>query len=333
MATEGSITPGIVGIGQSSTVMGSLYSKDLIAGKTYSLYIGQGFDRAGGAVNGSNTFGGYDAGRFKGKVHQYTMNQVNMNPMTVRVKDIVITENPNDPNTNTSLFGDSKEPFEAQITTDQYPLSLPYDITQNFISKLGAKQDNYWGDNSLKLENPFNGTLSIVLEDGFTVTIPSEVLSNKSGITPIQDRAKDSTAPFYLSTAFLTQVYLMADFETYQFYLAEAVQKNNAVMPQTFCPKTIPAPYVKPKQNAWVQQGLIGAVIGGVLGGMGIGICAYCFVLGCRRRRAEKMVERELERGRKEAKMAQFHVEEAPEFDGPPKTPKTSTPFFFKKPW
>ncbi len=179
VAEEGTITPAILGMGFSSTVLRDLAAKDVIAGRTYSLYIGQGFDRAGGAVNGSNTFGGYDSGRFTEPVHKYPMNTARMNPMTVRVKDIVIT-GPKDSNTSTSLFDPIAFPnmvsrpdtFEAELTTDQYPLSLPYQITQNFISRLNAEQDNTWGDNSLRLKSAFEGTLSIVLEDGFTVTLP-----------------------------------------------------------------------------------------------------------------------------------------------------------------
>jgi len=332
IAQSGSTYPGIVGMGLSSTVLRDLAAKDMIAGRTYSLYIGQGFDRAGGLVNGSNTFGGYDAGRFTGDVHKYPM-QDTMNPMSVRVKDIIIT-NSNDPSSNVSLFDNTKfpsmktapGPFDAELTTDQFPLSLPYEITQNFISHLGAVKDNTWGDNSLKLKDAFTGTLSIVLDDGFVVNIPPEVLVNASNITPIQDRDEDSTAPFYLSSAFLGQVYLMADFESRNFFLAEAVQKNNAVMPQTFCPKSTPAAYVRPKQSAWVSQGLIGAVIGGVLGGIGIAGFAWCFVLGCRHRRAEKKaekMEKELEKGR-QAKYAQMEVEDVPEFDPPPKSAKPS---------
>ncbi|KAF2467883.1 acid protease [Lindgomyces ingoldianus] len=334
VAESGAITPGIVGIGASSIVLQDLIDRDVIAGRTYSLYIGQGHDRAGGAVNGSNTFGGYDAGRFTGPVHKYSMKTSNLNPMTVRVKDIIITDSKN-PGTNVSLFDPAKFPsmksrpdtFEAQITTDQYPLSLPYEITQNFMSQLGAEKDNTWGDNSLKLKNPFSGSLSIVLDDGFTVTIPPEVLVNASNITPIQDRDEKSTAPFYLSTAFLSQVYLMADFDTYVFYLAEAIQKNNAVMPQTFCPKSTPTAYERPKQSAFVAQGLIGAVIGGIFGGIGIGVVAFCFVMAMRRRRDEKKLEERLEKG-KQAKIMQMEVEDVPEFDPPP---KSATPFFWRK--
>jgi hypothetical protein len=255
------------------------------------------------------------------------------NPLSVKVKDIIIT-NTADPSANISLFSTSKFPsdnaptaFDAQITTDQYPLSLPYQITENFKSHLGAEEDNTWGDNSLKLKNPFNGSLTIVLDDGFTVTLPPEVLMNASNITPIQSRPKDSTAPFYLSTAFLSQVYVMMDFESFSFYLAEAVQKDNLVMPVTFCPKSTPVAYERPKQNAWVSQGLIGAVIGGVLGGIGIAVTAYCFWVGWQRKREVRKEERQAEEGRR-LKLSQFEVEDVPEFDPPP---KSATPFFWKK--
>jgi hypothetical protein len=315
-------------------VLRDLAARDMITGRTYSLYIGQGFDRAGGVVNGSNVFGGYDSGRFVGEPHQYPMNIANVNPMSVRVKDIIITGT-ND-NSNISLFDnkvftDMKTPeatFEAQITTEQFPFSLPYQVTQNFIAHLGAEKDNSWGDNSLKLKNDFNGTLSIVLEDGFTVTIPPEVLMNASRITPIQDRAQDSKAPFYLGSAFLGQVYLMADYEVNNFFLAEAVQKDNVVMPVSFCPKTTPVAYQRPDQSEWQRQGLIGAVIGGVIGGIGTLAALYCLWVSLLRRKDERKLKRELEKNR-QSKMAQFDVEEAPIFDPPPS--KTSKAFFWKK--
>jgi hypothetical protein len=317
VAANGSITPSIVGVGAESTVLKDLANRDMITGRMYSLYIGQGFDRANGAVNGSNTFGGYDAGRFKGDVHQYQMRPT-INPFNVRVKDIVISDT-NNPNGNTSLFNPSTAIFDAQITTDQFPLSLPYDVTQNFIKHMNAEQNNDWGDNSLKLKNPTTSTLSIVLEDGFTITLPPEMLANKSNITPIQNRDQNSTAPFLLSSAFLSQVYLMADYESYQFYLATAVQKNNAVMPTPWCPKSIPTAYERPKQSTFLQQGLIGAVIGGIVGGIALIAFAYCFVIALLRRRDEKKLEWNLENGKRETKMAQFQVEDVPEFDPPPK--------------
>jgi hypothetical protein len=324
VATSGSIRPGRVGMGSSSTVLRDLAARDMIAGKTYSLYIGQGFERAGGAVNGSNVFGGYDSGRFTGEPHKYPMDIANINPMSVRIKDIVIT-NSND-NGNVSLFSNTDftdmtapaETFEAQITTEQFPLSLPYQITQNFIKHLTAEQDNAWGDKSLKLKDAFNGTLSIVLDDGFTVTFPPEVLMNASNITPIQDRDDKSNDPFLLGSAFLGQVYLMVDYETNNFFLAEAIQKNNMVMPVTFCPKSTPVAYERPEQSQWQKQGLIGAVVGGVIGGLGLLAASYCVWITWMRKKDEKRLKRQLRRG-SEMKLEQLDVEDAPmRFDPPP---------------
>ena len=159
VATSGDVVPGRLGVGSSSTLLQDLAGREMIAGKTYSLYIGQGFDRAGGKVNGSNVFGGYDSGRFSGTPHQYPMSMNSVSPMNVRIKDIVITQT--ESGANQSLFDTKAFPnmestpqtFEAQITTEQFPLSLPYQITQNFISVALAQKDNYWGDNSLKLKN------------------------------------------------------------------------------------------------------------------------------------------------------------------------------------
>jgi hypothetical protein len=334
VATQGAIIPSRVGVGSSSTLLRDLAARDLIAGKTYSLYIGQGFDRAGGVVNGSNVFGGYDSGRFTGTPSKYPMNIANVNPMSVGIKDIIITDSKD--NSNVSLFDnkvftDMKAPaaaFEAQITTEQFPLSLPYQITKNFIARLGAQQDNRWGDNSLKLKNAFNGTMTVVLEDGFTVTFPPEVLMNASNITPVEDRPEDSKKPFMLGSAFLGQVYLMADYESDNFFLAQAVQKNNMVMPVTFCPKTTPVAYERPQQSNWQKQGLIGAVIGGVIGGLAALAALYCLWVSLLRRKDERRLHRELEKNR-QSKMAQFDVEEVPAFDPPPS--KASKVMFWKK--
>ncbi|KAF2827049.1 acid protease [Ophiobolus disseminans] len=336
VVTEGSIIPARLGMGSSSTVLRDLAARDMIAGRTYSLYIGQGFNRAGGAVNGSNTFGGYDSGRFTGTPHQYQMNIANVNPMSVRIKDIILTGT-ND-NSNVSLFDNTAFPemksraadFEAQITTEQFPISLPYQITKNFMARTSAEKDkdNTWGDNSLRVKNSFNGTLSIVLEDGYTITIPSEVLVNASNITPIQERTEDSKAPFYLGSAFLGQVYLMADYEMNTFFLADAVQKNNAVMPVTFCPKSVPEAYQRPSQSQWQRQGLIGAVVGGVVGGMGALAALYCLVVVFYRKKDERKLQKELKKNEK-TKMAQFDIEEAPTFDPPPS--KVSKARFWKK--
>lgn len=336
VATGGAIVPGRVGMGPDSTLLQDLASREMIAGKTYSLYIGQGFDRAGGKVNGSNVFGGYDSGRFTGIPHQYPMNLNKVNRMSVRIKDIVITRTGSETNQslfNTQDFPDMKskpQDFEAEISTEQFPLSLPYQITQNFIKAAAAQKDNYWGDNSLKADETFNATLSIVLEDGFTITFPPEVVRNTSNITPVQNRDENDDSPFLLGSAFLGQVYLMADYDSSNFFLAEAIQKNNMVMPVTFCPKSTPEAYERPKQNSWQSQGLIGAVIGGVIGGIGCIAALYCLYVSWLRKSDERRLKRDLARN-SAAKLEQMDVESAPSFEGPPKTSVKEKVMFWKK--
>lgn len=334
VATRGATVPGKVGMGPSSTLLQDLAGREMIAGKTYSLYIGQGFDRAGGKVNGSNVFGGYDSGRFTGTPHRYPMNVNNVNPMSVRIKDIVVTQTGS--GADQSLFDPKDFPdmksapqtFEAQITTEQFPLSLPYQITQNFIKAASAQKDNYWGDNSLKAIETFNATLSIVLEDDFTVTFSPEVLRNFSNITPIQSREENDKSAFLLGSAFLSQVYLMADYDSSNFFLAQAVQKNNMVIPVTFCPKSTPEAYERPKQNQWQSQGLIGAVLGGVIGGLGCISALYCLYISWLRKSDERRLKRDLARN-EAAKLEQMDVESAPSFEeSPTKSAKEKLKFW-----
>jgi hypothetical protein len=337
IATNGSAAPGIIGMGLRSTLLDALFERNMIAGRTYSLYVGSGMDRAGGVINGSNCFGGYDAGRFTGDVHQYRMQADNAHPFAVTVQDILINDG-GDSNSSISLFDTNTFPdmkskpaaFQARLTTEQYPLSLPHDITQNYISRLSAVPSGN-PDGSLKLNKPFSGTMSIVLSDGFTIVIPNNVMFNASGISPVATRDEKSTEPFFLSIAFLSQVYLMADYETYQFYLAEAIQEQKAVMPRTFCPKSTPTPYSPPKSSGFVQQGMIGAVIGGVIGGIGLIGFASCLLLSWRSSRAFKNAEREeLEKAAKgKATMMQFDIDDKDTNFDPP--PKTATPFFWRK--
>jgi hypothetical protein len=262
----------------------------LIAAKTYSLYIGAGMDRAGGVINGSNVFGGYDAGRFKTPVHTYQMDLKNPDYLPVTVTDITI-EDPSDPNMKNKSILDNGKPFLARITTNQYPMLLPSRVTQNFANLLSAISSDY-PDKSLRLNDPFNGTMTIHMDD-FKVTLPPTIISNITNITPIQENTDDNyEGPFYLSTAFLTQVYLMLDFETSQFYLAEAVQENNYVIPTVFCPNTIPVPHTYSHGSAFLRNGLIGAVIGGVIGGSAILTALTMWFIMWRRNRYDKDQEK-----------------------------------------
>lgn len=259
-------------MGLKSTVLEGLFQQGLIAARTLGYYGGSSTPRAGGVINGSITWGGYDSGRFTEPVHTYDMDTTSADYLPLNVTDIVIESS--DGATNVSLFDRGKFPnlksdnntFTAKLSTDQFPISLPYQITQNFKKALLASPSDL-SDGSLRLNKTFNGTMTFVLSDGFRVTLPHDVLYNVSGNSPIQDRDEKDDSPFYLSLPFLSQVYLMMDYDASTFHLATAIQENQFVVPASFCPNDKPTAFNRPK-SGFNKAGLIGAVVGGVIGGL-----------------------------------------------------------------
>ena len=295
----GSVNPGVLGLGSASTILQRLQDNGLIAGRTLSFYLGTSMARAAGMVNGSITFGGHDSGRFQKPVHTYDMDLSSADYLPITVSDIVLDDPLNPKVHNVSLMH-SEESFEGRITSDQYPMTLPHAITQRFMSTLSAEPSDS-SDGSLRLTRPFNGTMTIVLSDGFQVTLPSETVYNISGLSPVA-ASNNSTlnGPFYLSAAWLGQVYLMLDYESSKFHLAQVIQKNAYVIPSTFCPGSVPEPYdYSRKASPFLKHGLIGVVIGAVVGGSALITLAVALFLGWRSRRVNG---RQMQRWAKEEK-------------------------------
>ncbi|KAF2455543.1 hypothetical protein BDY21DRAFT_289468 [Lineolata rhizophorae] len=363
--TAGSRNPGVYGMGSSSTLMSHLVTQNRIASHTWSLYVGAGFDRAGGMINGSNTFGGVDVGRFEGTVYNYTMDLNHADPFPVRVKDVRLDMPSSDGARNVSLLdasrfpnldddaafeGGSRTSFEARLSTDVFPFVFPDEVTRNFMQLTGAEASEA-EDGSLRIPDPFNGTLAIELDDGFTVTLTAAQLRNVSDLAPIRaPRSADASSssssnsssasgdayaePFYLGLAYLAHVYLMADYDAYAFHLAAAIVENRFVTPRTWCGKTTPVAYSVPAPGSFVANGMIGAVIGGVVGGLGlVALVITLFVVFKRRqyRKRERMVE-EARAARTGAKMAQFVVDESEQGSpGPAKAPKASSGWLWRR--
>ncbi|KAF2672984.1 acid protease [Microthyrium microscopicum] len=290
IAQSGNKSPGVVGMGSTSSTLKKLVDTNIIGANTYSLYIGTGFDRAGGVINGSNTFGGYDAGRFKKPVHTYSMDTSQPDYLPVTVSDIIIDDSSDPTRQRLSIVNDG--PFQARISTDQYPMRLPYDVTHRFMAAMSAVPANN-SDNSLTLTRPFNGTMTIQLSDGFNVTFPTSMIYNISGLSPIEYMPQDYAGPYYLSTSFLTQVYLMLDFDANKFHLAPIIQEARYIMPRTFCPNSIPVPHdYSVSASNFQKYGLVGAVVGGTVGGLAIAAAIWAFILTHRRRRAVQEQQR-----------------------------------------
>ena len=290
VASNATIRPGIVGLGSSSTILHGLADRGRIAGRTYSIYVGSGMDRAGGIINGSLTLGGYDTGRFTGSVYSFPMKEGESNPLSVQVSDIVINEESGSSKAISlikdggSQDNETIKPFEAKITTDRYPMVFPYKVTQAFKALLSAEKSEL-SDGSLRLGKYFGGSISIKLSGGLSVTIPNNVMFNETQISPVAEREQNSTEPFLLSLAWLSQVYLMVDIENSKFFLAQAVAENEFVTPEPFCPGERPKLKKLKKGDDFASKGMVGAVIGGVVGGLGIiALMTFLVIVGIRRR-------------------------------------------------
>ena len=88
---------GRLGLGAYSTNLEQLFANNFISSRSFGLYLGTGYDRAGGDINGSLTYGGYDSGRMTGQVHNYTMalplSSPTQSPLQVHVSQISLDFN------------------------------------------------------------------------------------------------------------------------------------------------------------------------------------------------------------------------------------------------
>lgn len=281
--TSGDQTPGMLGLGPKSSAIQRLYDVGLIASRTVSLFLGTSFQRAGGFWNGSITFGGYDASRFQGKVYEYDMNLQSGNPFQVRVANITL-DDPTGLQRNVQLVTDE---FDAQISTDQYDFTLPSEVTSAFARAVAA-DPTVPLNGSLQATKPFNGTMTIALTNGFSVSLPAEVVTNTSGITPVAASTSNTSSIPVLGGAWLSAVYLMADYETSVFYLAQSVQKEAWIEPRAFCPGDTPEEYEPPHVSSFIRHGLAGALVGAIIGGGFVGFVAFFFIARWKYRRDER---------------------------------------------
>jgi aspartyl protease len=304
LMTTGDNRPGILGMGSSSTLLQRLYDIGEIASKTYSLYVGSAFNRAGGIFNGSNVFGGYDASRFQGPVYTYPMDLSQPDFLPVTVTDIIVDHPTNPLHERISLMAD--QPFQARLSTERYSMVLPYSVTSRFVNTVHAQpaQKDEDEGRGMHLTAPFNGTMTIVLAGGFNVTLPPEAISNPAtSLSSVVAQSPNYTGPYYLSASYLSQVYLMMDFDTQHFHLAQAVPTIRAPSPQSFCAGDVPVPHPERQRSVWEQRH-IGAIIGGVVGGAALLmiLMTVCFVRKRRSLAAER--QRRWDRANEDRKKA-----------------------------
>ncbi|KAI9684202.1 MAG: hypothetical protein M1829_003472 [Trizodia sp. TS-e1964] len=274
IATSPTSRPGRLGLGPSSPFLSALVSSRRIASRFFSLYVGNGFDRVRGSTTGSLVLGGYDSSRFTGPVYNHTLRP--SIPPTVHVSDISIAFTSGN-QARISLFDTLQFPdfpsalasgFDAQITTDDYPFSLPYELTQNFITMLNGVPSPS-PDGSLALTTDFEGSMVITLSDGFAITLPNSMVYDSKAISPVAARDRNSTAPFTLGLAYLTQVYLMLDYDAGSMHLAKAAPDAPFISLAGACPATVPS--ANNHQDGGLRgAAMVGGVVGAVIGGLAL---------------------------------------------------------------
>lgn len=269
---------GSLGLGPSSTAIKQLIADGRINRNVVSMYLGTAYPRAGGTQNGSIVLGGYDSGRFVGSPHKYPFGTAA--PLQVHVKQMALVTADG---TSVPLVTDAG--FDGYISTDQYAMELPQNILQSLSTAIGASPANN-AENTLVANQPFNGNLTFTLEDGYNITFPSEWITNASNLTPFSaSTLKNTTSqPLVFGAAFLQSLYMTIDYDASAFYLADAKVYDNYVQPASLCTNAIPLAAVTPKINPFISKGLIGAVLGGIIGGTFLICVAFYFI----RKRAQR---------------------------------------------
>lgn len=292
---------GSLGLGRASTIMKQLMDQGRINRNVFSIYPGTGYPRAGGVYNGSIVLGGYDAGRLAGDVHKYSQAPIpapNVSPLKVHVKQMsLVTAD------GSSIGLVTNDGFDGYISTSQYAMELPTDVTTALSNALQGTPDGS-PENVLQLPHAFAGNLTITLDDGYQIIYPSEWISNVSNRTPfsassLTSNGSATSGPLVFGTAFLHHLYMTVDYDDNSFYLAEAKNLNNYVQPQALCRGEAPVMPAPTKLSKFVQTGMIGAIIGGLFAGMGL---SWLIIYFMRKRAQRKLMQQslgEIEKGGK----------------------------------
>ncbi|RMZ83927.1 hypothetical protein DV737_g1509, partial [Chaetothyriales sp. CBS 132003] len=293
---------GHLGLGPSSTLLKLLYDQGSISSRSFGFYVGAAYTRAGGAVNGSLTLGGHDSGRWAEPIYDFPISAVTSptdgsTPFKVTVQSISLLNAD-----NTTLGQLNESPFDAYISTSQFPLTLPDGATSKFATLTrGTPKTNPY-DTSFELPSSFNGSLSITLSTGLTVTIPNSELRNASNISPISSipaasnqstASQPSTVPV-LGTSFLSHVYLIAQYSSTPptFHLAPALPFGPYVQVVSLCDNSTLTPALPVTVSSFAAKGVVGAIIGGVIGGIGLTFTVWW----CARRYYIRKAHREFEK-------------------------------------
>lgn len=293
---------GLLGLGPSSTILNRLHELGLISTRSYGLYMGTYYKEASGLINGSLALGGYDSGRFQGDVHNYSIGVPNADahnsPFSVTISQMTLTDN------NGGEGHLLTEDLEAYLTTHQYEINLPGSVLEKFAEETGAES----ADDRYRLPDGFNSSLTVTLSSGLNITFEPEWLKNVSNDSPFSATASDankdnssSNAPALLGSAFFTHIYMMVNYDAKPgptFYLASALPHGPYVMTRTLCEETQPVAAAPTNISSFAASGMAGAIVGGVVGGIGLTFLVWWAVRKYVQRRMRATQQRTATKGK-----------------------------------
>lgn len=172
----------LLGLGLNSTVLTSLYNTGWIASRSLGLYYGVPSSTPSEVRNGTLILGGYSTSRLLGNfsTQTYPIGKFTLPkqcPWEVSVVSVAVG--------GTTIIS---KPFTACIEPSELSLALP---SSSFSGSLPSTSSN----------------LTITLSNGLVVSIPSELASTR-------ELTKDDMNSPILGSPFLSQVYLLADYQT-----------------------------------------------------------------------------------------------------------------------
>ena len=252
-----------------------------VPSKVFGIFFGSRSQLQG--IDGNVTIGGYDRARVNGPWTNFSMEARYLNspcPLQVLIKDIRL----NIVNGSFSLFQDPGTTLGMCIDPLQNGFTLTnsmYDVVANVTRQSGvitsAGQPTY-----LSSLDGYLGNLSITLANGYETLIPHyELVSQVRGtdsegkysvvdptrLTMALNYNQNTTVPT-LGGVFLSQNYLLVDYENQMFGLAPAVVGNLGNQAHdivTVCNATTSSADT-PKDAKKNTSAIVGGVIGGVIG-------------------------------------------------------------------
>ena len=292
---ESNITYGLLGLGRQSTLLRYLTSQRLITSNAYGLYLGTklksigpgGYRYSTPNLNfpGSLVLGGYDKRQFGGQIIGGKLSDTNF--PRLEVSNIVLHNE-----YKSGEWPQSTETITVDVDSTTPDFHLPDALVTRLAYDIGAEMDNTsyyeyisWGSNyvgnvTMKIQVPSSMALSSPSINGtvqeLEVTIPGSEFYQLTPPNYISNKTAAASKPSYhlpmrpasgrlvFGRSFLRSMYLVVDYDKGEFYLGPSAWRERGT--QDLAP--IVSSWWETKKPGGKSKSHVGAIVGGVLGGI-----------------------------------------------------------------